>query len=82
MQISELLGKKYLEKFKVFYPITLFPPNWNALLKNHCPICGNKLKIARVNKIAYCRSVKHKKPFVISIERLREVILKKKTEKK
>jgi hypothetical protein len=53
-----------LSKFKVHNPKTLFPPNFEMLQKNKCPICGRKLYIPRNKKIAYCKSKANDK-FVI-----------------
>lgn len=55
---------KYLERFKVYNPVTLFPPNFENLQKNKCPICGRKLYLTRNKKMAYCKS-KVKDKFVI-----------------
>lgn len=73
MLIKELLGKEYLDKFKIIYSSILFEPNWEALKLNRCPLCGNKLKFPRNKEIGFCRSVKHKKSFVISNKRLKEI---------
>lgn len=35
--------EKYLQKFRVHNPKTLFPPNFEMLQKNKCPICFKKL---------------------------------------
>lgn len=74
--VEELLGENYLKRFRVFYPQTLFPPNFDALKSYSCPLCSHKLKFPKRSKIAYCRSIKHKKPFVISSKRLLEIIYK------
>ena len=69
LNIKEILGEDYLKKFRVYHPVILFEPNWEALKKYSCPICGNKLKFARDKEIGYCRSIKHKNPFIISNKR-------------
>jgi hypothetical protein len=76
IQIQELLGKEYLERFKVYYPVTLFSPNWEALREHRCPICSNRLKFAKNNKLAICNGRKHKKSFVISNKKLIEILYK------
>ena len=76
MDISQLLGEKYLERFRIFYPVTLFPPNWDALLKNACPLCGCKLKKPKTKRILFCNSVKHPKPYIISLQRLNDIRFK------
>lgn len=61
--------EEYLKKFKVHNPITLFPPNFELLQKNLCPVCGRKLYITRNKKMAYCKSKQNDK-FIISSKRL------------
>jgi len=70
-QINNLLNID-LSKFKVIYDQTLFPPNWEALKVNRCPLCSCLLKNTRNNKYAMCRSKKHKSPFLISLVKLQE----------
>lgn len=74
--IKNIVGEKYLERFKVYNPVTLFEPNWDALLERRCPICGNKLKIPRTNRIAYCHGRKHVRPFFLSIPKLQSIELR------
>lgn len=73
MEISELLGQRYMERFRVFHSITLFEPYWENLRKEKCPICGNKLQLPLNKKIFYCRGVRHKKPFIIGVEKLKQL---------
>lgn len=61
-----VIPQNYLDRFKVFYPQTLFPPNWEALVEGRCPYCGNKLKHSSQRLISFCRGVKHAKSFVIT----------------
>ena len=61
--------EEYLKKFKIFYPKTLFPPNFENLQKNCCPVCGRKLYLTRNKKVAYCKS-KVKDKFTITGKRL------------
>jgi len=56
---------EYMKRFRIFYPQTLFEPNWKALNINCCPLCGNKLKLTLNKKIIYCKGVKHRKPFIM-----------------
>lgn len=56
--------EKYLSTFRVHNPKTLFPPNFELLQKNLCPLCSRKLYITRNKKIAYCKS-KQKDGFII-----------------
>lgn len=71
--INEIFGEEYLDKFRVLFRETLFEPAWEALKVNRCPLCGNKLKFPQSKKIAYCSGRKHKKSFVINLERLQEI---------
>lgn len=48
--------EEYLKHFKVFYPKTLFPPNFENLQKNLCPICGRKLYPNMQKTIYRCKS--------------------------
>lgn len=48
--------EEYLSKFRVFNPVTLFPPNFENLQKNLCPICGRKLYLTKDKRIARCKS--------------------------
>jgi len=72
-KIEQLLGEDYLKKFRIFHEITLFPPCWEALKERRCPLCFNKLKIPKIGKIAYCRSAKHKKSFIIDLTKLNRI---------
>lgn len=71
--INELLGKDFLEKFRIFHPVTLFPPVWENLIQLRCPLCGCKLRFPRTGKIAYCRAQAHIKSFTISVTKLYEM---------
>ncbi len=70
--IMEINIEDYLKKFKVFNAKTLFPPNFDNLQKNICPICGRKLYLTKNKKMAYCKS-KVKDGFIISGKRLLEL---------
>lgn len=60
IQINE-----YLKTFKIHNPVTLFPPNFENLKKNLCPICNRKLYLTRDKKIARCKSKKSNDKFII-----------------
>jgi hypothetical protein len=68
--------EQYLKHFKVYQQDTLFPPDWDLLLKYRCPLCGNKLKFPVSGFIAFCNGKKHKKTFVINKDRLEYVVSK------
>lgn len=66
-----------MSRFKVFSSDTLFDIEKDEMFlllkENRCLKCGNKLKFMRNGKMAYCRSVKHKKAFVISVQKLNHI---------
>ena len=68
-----MLGIEYLNKFKVYHQVTLFPPNWEALKEHRCPLCSKKLKFTRNNEMAICSSNKHRKNFIIGRKKLIEL---------
>lgn len=74
MNITEILGNKYLEKFKVHTLQTLFEPEAKdiveAMKQKRCLLCGNKLKFPLKGKYAMCTSKKHAKPFLVLKEKL------------
>lgn len=74
MDISHYLTEKYLERFRIFHEITLFPPDWELLKKNRCPICGNKLKENKQKTIRYCKGKKHRNNFVIRNDTFQKLI--------
>lgn len=55
----------YLDKFKYYPELTLFPLQWENLKEKRCAICGNKLRFPLKGKYAFCNGVKHLKPFLI-----------------
>ena len=67
--VGGLFSTKYLERFKIFYPKTLFPPNFENLQKNCCPVCGRKLYFNQKKTIARCKSKANDK-FIITTKRL------------
>lgn len=72
--IDELL-KQYApeSRFSVRFDQTLFGNNWKALKDTRCIWCGNRLKLTQKG-LYICKSVKHKKSFVIKKELFDEVI--------
>lgn len=69
--ISDYLND-YLKRFKIVNPDTLFPPNWEVLKENRCPLCFNRLKFPKGKNVAICNGVKHK-TFVIHLETLKRL---------
>ena len=78
--IGSLLDKykEQLSKVKTYTPTTLFDlePDWEKVKKGKCGICGNKLRVPRGKKIAYCSGKRHpdKRKFVIKLSKLRELL--------
>lgn len=70
--VSDYLAS-ILERLKVQYPDTLFPPDWKALTQTRCPLCGCKLYQLR-NTNWLCKSVKHKRRFVIKDNLFKEIV--------
>lgn len=78
----EMTGmQKYFEKmkkdFKVYYSDTLFEPTFEDLRtscqEKRCLVCNCKLYLMRNRPLYYCKSVKHKKKFIISQEKLEKI---------
>ena len=76
MDIEQILGKDYLDRFKIYPEVTLFPPVWEALKEQRCPLCGNKLKFPLKGNVILCSSKKHNKPFIITVDRYLKFINK------
>ena len=66
------LTNKYLasKNFKIYTPDTLFDPDYSLLKEKRCILCGNKLKVMRNGKKAYCNGVKHRKTFIVGVDKL------------
>jgi ribosomal protein S27AE len=66
-----------MSRFKVIESDMLFDIEKDdlfiALKENRCPKCGCKLVFMRNGKMSYCKSVRHKKRFCISIEKLNKI---------
>lgn len=62
--------QKILDNIRIEYADTLFGLDWDNLLHGRCPLCSCKLH--QVRPLDYgpwiCKSVKHKKRFVIKNE--------------
>ena len=48
--------ESYLERFKIYYPKSLFEPDFSLLKIEHCPICTKKLYWNRDKTILRCKS--------------------------
>lgn len=66
-----------LNKFKVYQADTLFDIEKDEMFfllkENRCLKCGNKLKFMRNGKMAYCKSPKHRKTFIIRVSKLNHI---------
>lgn len=69
MEIKEIT-KEYLSKFKVYESPLLFDTDYSLLKEGRCPLCMNKLRIMRNNKLAFCPSKKHKQKFICDIKKI------------
>ena len=73
----ELNKQDILSRFKVVESDTLFDLEKDEMFRilkaERCLKCGNKLKFMRNGKLAFCRSVKHKKSFIISVVKLNKI---------
>ncbi len=71
------INTNILNRFKVYESPLLFDIEqdefYNSLKQNRCIYCGNKLKFMQNGKMAYCKSVKHKKPFLIGMDKLKKI---------
>ena len=54
--------KTLMQRFRVEYDQTLFPPDFTVLSKGVCPLCFGKLKRTGTG-VSLCRSKKHGKAF-------------------
>lgn len=68
------IDNNILNRFKIYESDQLFDIDQKdlfiALKDNRCPKCGCRLVFMRNGKMAYCKSVRHKKRFIISILKL------------
>jgi hypothetical protein len=56
--------EEYLKRFRIFYPKSLFEPDFSFLKEFRCPICYRKLYWNREKTVARCKSVKNDKFFI------------------
>ena len=61
--------ESYLERFKIYYPKSLFAPDFSLLKIERCIICSNKLKYIQRSNIMFCGGKKHLTPFIIKKEK-------------
>lgn len=83
MNIQSLLSPAYIHSFikrekelekrrEQSLPVTLFEPNFDALKEMRCIHCGNKLRVLRCGKSAFCPSKKHRS-FIIGMSKLKQL---------
>jgi len=63
--------KEITDRLEVRYADTLFPPQWENLKEQRCPLCSCKLYLSR-RGVYFCKSVKHKR-FVIREKTYKEL---------
>lgn len=68
--INDFINEDFLKNFKVYYPQSLFEPDWEMLAYWRCPICRNRLKFPKGKSIAYCNGKKHMRTFIINKDKL------------
>ena len=77
MNGMEAYFEQIKERLRVEYPDTLFPPTFadiqEACKQKRCLLCGCKLYLMRNAPRYRCKSVKHKKSFTISSEKLERI---------
>lgn len=64
MEINNYIKTDFLKHFKIYYPRSLFEPDFNYLKEFRCPICLHKLYWNRDKTIARCKSIKRDKFFI------------------
>lgn len=73
--IRDLIPKLKKSDFVFHRPQTLFGVQWGNLKLNLCPYCSCKLyPMLKKQGWFICRSKKHKKPFLISETKKKEVV--------
>ena len=76
-QINNLIPKLKKSDFVFHRAQTLFGPAWENLKEGACIYCGSALKpMSRKEGWVICPSRKHRKTFLISVEKMHEVIMK------
>lgn len=67
--------ENYLARFRIHYPKSLFPPDFNALKEFNCPICFRRLYWNANRSVARCKS-KQKDKFFIRSEVYNKILAK------
>ncbi len=77
LPLSEGLGGLLLNydltKFRIFYPKSLFEPDFKLLKIEHCPICTRKLYWNISRTILRCKSKKSNDKFFIKADTLNKL---------
>jgi hypothetical protein len=62
------------KRFKLLPNETLFGLDWKNLTKTSCPVCGCKLHYSRNKNLYICRSITHRRKFVIKRPDLERIV--------
>jgi hypothetical protein len=62
------------KRFKLTLPETLFGLDWKNLTKTCCPVCGCKLRYSMNKDLFICRSLTHRRKFVIKRLELERIV--------
>lgn len=77
--IGDLLAKRYglLDNVKIIQSKTLFDvsPNWDELIKHHCPWCGGYMYEIRTAQKRHCKNKKcpRETKFIVPMKKYDEV---------
>ena len=72
-EIGDFL-QDFKRRFKLTLPETLFGLDWKNLTKTCCPVCGCKLNYSFNKDMYICRSVRHRRKFVIKKPDLERIV--------
>lgn len=67
--ISSLFTK--YDNLKFWASDTLFPPDLSVIKEQRCPLCLNKLYEMRGKPFFFCKSVKHRRRFIVSKDKMK-----------
>lgn len=75
MEKIQIDTEKYLQRFRLFYPDTLFPLDIKGSLKaTRCPVCGNRIYQDIKGTGWYCKSKSKHKRFFIRTDIFNEIV--------
>ncbi len=68
MEFKDINIDAYMARFRIFYPKSLFQPDFKMLKVGRCPVCTKRLYWNIQKTIARCKSVKSNDKFFIRRE--------------